>query len=74
MALSTCVRCGSSSFELVDANVTKAAFKLYFVQCSACGGVVAVQEYNNLGALLVSQNVALTRIAAALNVRVDLQT
>ena len=52
MPLSTCVKCGSHSFELVETEPFGSAIKLYFVQCSSCGGVVGVQEFNNIGSML----------------------
>jgi len=53
MALSTCIKCGSSSFELKEApSVNGARFKYHFVQCNSCGGVVGVLEYNNIGLTL----------------------
>lgn len=73
MAQSTCVKCGSSSFELIEPrNINHAAYRLYFIQCSSCGGVVGVQEFNNLTTMLTRQNAALKRIAAAVNTYVDL--
>lgn len=53
MAFSKCVSCGSAYFEVVEArNLKGSNFKLMFVQCSSCGGVVGVTEYFNVGALL----------------------
>jgi hypothetical protein len=74
MAFTTCVKCGGTSFEIQETRVARAAYRLYFVQCSSCGGAVAVQEFNNIGAFLLKQNDAINKIARALNVRVDLQT
>jgi len=74
MAYTTCVKCGNSSFELKETTIRGAAYRLYFVQCSSCGGAVGVQEFNNVGAMIQTQNEALKRIAAALNTYVDLPT
>ena len=52
MAVSTCVKCGSSSFEMVEPKIKTAAYRLYFIQCASCGGVVGVQEFNNITATL----------------------
>ncbi len=52
MAQSTCVKCGNHRFELKEAEPDKAAFKLMFVQCTSCGGVIGVTEYHNIGALV----------------------
>ena len=74
MAYTTCVKCGGTSFEIQETTIARAAYRLYFVQCSSCGGAVGVQEFNNIGSLLMKQNEAIKKIAAALNVYVDLQT
>lgn len=52
MATSTCIKCGNHTFEMKDAEPKDTAYKLLFVQCSACGGVVGVMEYSNIGATL----------------------
>jgi hypothetical protein len=52
MALSTCVKCGGTFFEVVQVEPQGSAFKMLFVQCSACGGVVGVQEFFNVGDLV----------------------
>ena len=72
MAYSKCGKCGNGSFELVEPTVRGAAYRLYFVQCSSCGVPVAVQEFNNITAMLSKQNQALKEIAARLDVYVDL--
>lgn len=74
MAISKCMKCGGMSFEVQETRVSRAAYRLYFVQCSSCGGAIGVQEFNNIGALVLSQNAALKKIASALNIHVDLQT
>jgi predicted nucleic-acid-binding Zn-ribbon protein len=52
MALSTCVKCGHHFFEVSEAEPNGSQFKLMFVQCASCGGVVGVTEYYNAGAML----------------------
>ncbi len=52
MAQSTCVKCGNHTFELALVEPQRAMFKLHFVQCTSCGGVVGVTEYYNIGATL----------------------
>jgi hypothetical protein len=66
------VKCGDLSFELVEAAVADAEYSLYFVQCAMCGGVVGVQEFNNIGAMLAEQNEALRRIGRALSIDINL--
>jgi len=72
MALSTCIKCGGTSFEVVEKEPRHSAFKLMFVQCSSCGGVVGVIEYENIGARLDNQDAALKKIANQLGVHVSL--
>jgi len=52
MAMSTCIKCGSSSFEMKENEPRHSAWKYMFIQCSSCGGVVGVVEYLNLGSVL----------------------
>jgi predicted nucleic-acid-binding Zn-ribbon protein len=52
MALSTCIKCGGHSYEVHEVEPKGSKFKLYFVQCAKCGGVVGVTDYYNIGALL----------------------
>lgn len=51
MAISKCVKCNSTSFEVKTMDVG-AKFKIAFVQCSSCGGVVGVLEATNVGYLV----------------------
>ena len=45
MATSTCVKCGSTSFEITETkDINNARDVVHFIQCSQCGGVVGVQE------------------------------
>jgi hypothetical protein len=52
MARSTCVKCGNGRFEIVETPVIGSEYRLTFVQCQSCGGVVGVTEYYNIGARL----------------------
>ena len=52
MALSTCIKCGATVFELKEAEPRGGKYKLMFVQCSQCGGVVGATEYYNIGQLI----------------------
>ena len=67
MAMSTCVKCGSHSFEVVQQSPAHAQFKLFFVQCSACGGVVGVQDFYNLGSLLKDQEGQINSVKSTLS-------
>ncbi|APB77399.1 K(+)-transporting ATPase subunit C [Paenibacillus polymyxa] len=50
MALSKCVSCGGTFFELKETSPTGSRFKFHFIQCSACGGVVGVVDHTHNGA------------------------
>jgi hypothetical protein len=52
MATSTCVKCGNHGFELVERTPSRSEFKLSFIQCASCGGVVGVLDFFNIGYLL----------------------
>ena len=49
MAKSSCVKCGSGNFELQEHAPKGSNFKLMFIQCASCGGVVGVMDYFNIG-------------------------
>ncbi len=49
MAMSTCVKCGGTRFELVEHSPAMSKFKVNFIQCASCGGVVGVTDYWNTG-------------------------
>lgn len=52
MAMSKCIKCDSHRFEIKEYEPVGSAYKLMFVQCSSCGGVVGVTDYYNIGTLL----------------------
>jgi uncharacterized Zn finger protein len=52
MAVSTCIKCGSTSFENKVVTPQHSEFRLTFVQCSNCGGVVGVMDFFNIGEML----------------------
>lgn len=64
MAVSKCIKCGSTSFEMVEGKIQRSQFRMYFIQCASCGSVIATQEFNNTGALLF-------KLAEKLNIRLD---
>jgi hypothetical protein len=49
MATSTCIKCGGTAFESVVQSPRGANFKVTFIQCASCGGVVGVMDYYNIG-------------------------
>lgn len=72
MALSSCPKCDSHSFEMKVVEPRDSNYKLNFVQCASCGAVAGVLDYFNVGARLAKQDEALKKIARALNISVDL--
>jgi hypothetical protein len=74
MALTKCGACGNSTFELKLNEPKGSLFKLYFVQCAACGVAIGIQEYNNVDAMLHQQNKAIKEIAAKVGATVTLET
>ena len=62
MAISKCIKCDSTRFEMVlKDGITGSQYKMCFIQCAACGGVVGVADYYNTGS-------ALQKIAAKLGI------
>lgn len=53
MAMSTCVRCGNSHFEMVEQTPSGSEYVLEFIQCSKCGGVAGILDYHNVGELVL---------------------
>jgi hypothetical protein len=52
MAESTCVKCGSHTFEAKEREVSDSKFTYLFIQCISCGGVVGVLDRLNIGKAL----------------------
>jgi hypothetical protein len=54
MATSRCPRsdCASSSFEIKELKVRDARFRMNAVQCSSCGAVVGIRDFQNVPELL----------------------
>jgi hypothetical protein len=67
----TCVKCGKHVFQLNEHTPMGSKFKLMFVQCSGCGGVIGVTDYYNIGAMTKSLGQALADIADKLGVHLD---
>jgi predicted nucleic-acid-binding Zn-ribbon protein len=42
--MSNCSKCGSYSFEMVEAHISGTRFPYMFIQCASCGSVVGVSE------------------------------
>ena len=73
MAVSTCIKCGSHSFELALFTPLGESDKLTMVQCATCGMPVGVIDAASRAAIEALQgkvaaiDKGLTRIARALN-------
>ena len=47
MAVTECPKCGAADFEMEEAVIANAVFKMNFVQCAACGTPVGVTDYDD---------------------------
>lgn len=52
MAISTCTKCDNTQFEVKEVTPQNSNFRLYFVQCTSCGGVIGVIDFYNIGDLI----------------------
>ncbi len=52
MAISTCTKCDNTSFEVKEVEPRNSNFILNFVQCTNCGGVIGVIDFDNIGTLI----------------------
>jgi predicted nucleic-acid-binding Zn-ribbon protein len=69
MATSTCLKCGGTGFENKEVSPNNSKFKVTFVQCVKCGGVVGVMDFFNTGAELQEIKRAIAAIAATVSIR-----
>jgi hypothetical protein len=53
--MSTCAKCGGSSFRIATNEPRGSRYKLNFVECGGCGSPVGVIDYFNTGAQLEEQ-------------------
>ncbi len=67
----SCVKCGNSTFELVESSPLGSNFKFLFLQCSKCGGVAGALDFLNIGNILTEQSNLLKKIAEALKLDVE---
>ena len=74
MAASTCVKCGSTSFDLKETVLKGSPWKFYLVQCSQCGGVVGVLDDQNIGRMLRQRNEAFRQIPATQGMTVTIDS
>lgn len=52
MAISKCIKCDNTRFELKEATPNGSNFTYQFVQCTKCGGVIGVVDFYNIGDLI----------------------
>ncbi len=52
MAISTCTKCDNTSFEVKEVEPRNSNFILNFVQCTNCGGVIGVIDFDNIGTII----------------------
>lgn len=64
--LSTCTKCSGHLFELSEQSPSGSSFKMYFVQCSKCGGPIGSMEYFSAGAKLTGLEGEVSQLKAQL--------
>ena len=67
MAFSKCVSCGNGYFEVVEKEPRNSNFKVMFVQCSSCGGVVGVMDFYNIGTIVKNLEKEIENNKSAIN-------
>jgi hypothetical protein len=72
MAASTCVKCAGTVFEVAEVKPVGGHYKLVLIQCAGCGGVIGVQDYVHVRALIQEQNRAIKAIAQKVGLQLDL--
>lgn len=73
-SISTCAKCGGSSFKVVLQEPSGSNYKLNFVQCSSCNTPVGVLEYYNTSAQLEDQKKQIASLGSRLsNIEYTLQ-
>jgi len=68
MAQSSCAKCGSRSFETVEASPRNAEGRVSFVQCAQCGTVVGVISEEDLRQMLLTLMAWVRKLAAKVGV------
>ncbi len=72
MATSMCPKCGNHTFEIETLIIGEEQVEQPVLQCVACGAVVSVIDIVDTEALremLLRQNIAISQIADALNIK-----
>ncbi|ACL76321.1 hypothetical protein [Ruminiclostridium cellulolyticum] len=67
MAWSTCPKCNSHNFEMVEKSMAGTNFNLSFVQCLVCGTVVGVTDCNNFNNRLNELEKKLSSLSGKVN-------
>ena len=53
MAISTCTKCGNTKFELKVVEPIGADYKVNFIQCNNCGGVIGALDFYVISELIL---------------------
>jgi hypothetical protein len=69
MAVSKCVKCGGTRFEMVEGQPAGSKVKLFLVQCAACGGVVSAMDLYAVGEIVKRTAATVKLIADRLEIR-----
>ena len=70
MALPTCGKCGQHLFEIHEIEPVRSRYKMYTLQCTSCGTVVGVTEYNNASAVVEKAEKAIKQAVSEVSSRV----
>jgi hypothetical protein len=62
MAMTQCPHCRGGFFELREIEPSGSRYKMFFVQCSACGAPAGITEYYDAGSLIKKQEKVLDQI------------
>lgn len=65
--LSTCGFCKSTRFDLKEVSPHNSKYKMYFVQCSACGVPVGVTDFYNTHNSIEETNAKIKKLEDKLN-------
>jgi len=69
MALSTCIKCGGTTFELRQAEPAGAMYVVVYLQCMSCGGVAGITDYFDIGTVVKQMEAEVKSLQEAVQAR-----
>jgi hypothetical protein len=67
MAQSRCPKCLKTEFELKESAPVGSRYKLWMVQCAACGAVVGTMEFVSVGSMVANLEKDVKRLSGEVN-------